>query len=72
MPLLPDTSGVEIAQDNHRALVYKAKDGEVTGMLAGRVENELDFLANTAWRRYVSWCRAAVREDGEKMEIWVE
>ena len=48
MPLLPDTSGVEIAQDNHRALVYKAKDGEVTGMLAGRVENELDFLANTA------------------------
>lgn len=46
--LLPDTSGVQIAQSQHHTLVDEGKCRQVASMLTGRLEDKLGFLAETA------------------------
>ena len=47
-PLLPDTSGVQIAQSQHYTLVNEGKGRQVARMLTGSLEDEFGFLAETA------------------------
>lgn len=39
LPLLPDTSRIDIAQDDHGALVYEAEHGEISSMLSCSIEH---------------------------------